>query len=327
MLIAINYHYIRESFDASFPSIFGITPSKFRSQLENLAQFGSFVSQNDIINSINGKKDLPEFSFIVTFDDGLAEQYDLALPILEQLGIPAIFFVNTRVFTENHVLGVHKIHQLRSVINPTELKSYVEAFISSSGKQQVLIAYEAKAVAHYKYDDVENAKLKYLLNFVLDLNQREALINQKFSEVFGSEEKINSELYMKVDHLHVLHSKGLLGSHSHEHYPIGTLDTAKQEYQINKSQEEFEKLIGKRIRSFSYPYGALEACQNLASKLENAGFEFALTMERAVNADLKNPFYLSRFDNNDMPLGKAWKYGDQNPFNALSLASLEFDNI
>jgi peptidoglycan/xylan/chitin deacetylase (PgdA/CDA1 family) len=327
MLIAINYHYIRESFEAPYKSIFGITPENFKSQLQKLLQFGSFVSQDDIVESIQGKKELPECSFIVTFDDGLAEQYNLALPILEKLGIPAIFFANTRVFTENHVLGVHKIHQLRSVVNPTELKSYVETFISKTGNLNTLVDYEEKAIAHYKYDDNENAKLKYLLNFVLDLTQREALVNEKFSEVFEDEAKVNKELYMNVNQLQDLHSRGFLGSHSHEHFPIGILEAKEQAHQINKSQEEFIKLVGHPMRSFSYPYGALEACRNLAPRLKKAGFEFAFTMERAVNPNLNNPFYLSRFDNNDMPQGKAWKKGQGNPFSDLNMASLEFDNI
>lgn len=44
MLIAVNYHYIRESFEAPYPAIFGKTPAELRSQLEQLGKAGSFVS-------------------------------------------------------------------------------------------------------------------------------------------------------------------------------------------------------------------------------------------------------------------------------------------
>ena len=69
MLIAVNFHYIREAFNLPFPSIFGINPDTFRNQLQALAQWGEFVSQNDILASLTNNAPLPEKSFIITFDE------------------------------------------------------------------------------------------------------------------------------------------------------------------------------------------------------------------------------------------------------------------
>ena len=38
MLIASNYHYIRNSFESKYPSIFGLTPAEFKLQVEAMAK-------------------------------------------------------------------------------------------------------------------------------------------------------------------------------------------------------------------------------------------------------------------------------------------------
>ena len=43
-------------------------------------------------------------------------------------------------------------------------------------------------------------------------------------------------------------------------------------------------------------------------QLKTIGFKFAFTMKRNANVKLDDPFYLNRFDNNDLPLGKANKF-------------------
>ncbi|GJM33445.1 MAG: hypothetical protein DHS20C18_24460 [Saprospiraceae bacterium] len=325
MLIAVNYHYIRPAFDFKYPSIFGITPSKFRKQLEALSAFGTFVSQQDILNHLDGHSRLPQNAIIITFDDGLAEQIDLALPILQEMGIPAIFFLNTRVLVDSYVLNVHKIHLVRSEVSPVDLTKKVQLFLKKKQKFIDKTEYQEKAIFHYKYDQPDIAMLKYLLNFILTVEERDELMETVFREVFDSEKLVHDNLYMNLSAIKKLASDGMLGSHSHDHFPLGTLSSDQQENQIGKSQQSLQQLIGKKTQAFSYPYGSFEACNAVGPLLEADGFRFAFTMERAKNENLEKSLYLSRFDNNDMPLGKAWKHGDKNPFEILPSAQWKFD--
>lgn len=325
MLLAVNYHYIREEFNFQYPSIFGTTPKKFKNQLKVLGNFGTYISESDILDYLRLGKKLPSKSIVITFDDGLAEQYELALPILVELGVPAIFFANTRVLEEDHVLGVHKIHLVRSVLSPSEMNARVESFLRENDQIHNFGDYAYKATEHYKYDTEEVSKLKYLLNFVLAADEKEVQIDKMFNEFFSSEEEVSKSLYMDKEQIIDLAKKGLLGSHSHEHYPIGTLGREQQVYQIQKSQEVFKRITGKSMKSFSYPYGSYEACKGLDKILIEEGHKFAFTMERGVNKSTSKPLFFSRFDNNDMPGGKAWKGGrDSCPFNVLDLASWVF---
>ena len=59
MLSVVNYHYIRESFDTKYPSIFGMTNSQFKKQLVLLKGHGDFLNISDFKNiyeSILGSK-------------------------------------------------------------------------------------------------------------------------------------------------------------------------------------------------------------------------------------------------------------------------------
>ena len=325
MLIAINYHYIRNSFESPYPSIFGKTPYEFEMQMLELKKHGEFISQYDLHDAIREGRKLPERSFIITFDDGLNEQYEFALPILKKHNIPAIFFVNTKPIEQPVVLNVHKIHLLRSQISPSELLEKLK--ISKIKKEYLAKSDEiqAKAISHYNYDSHETAELKYLINFILPPKEINKYINKIFSEFYGKQEAaINRKLYMSKNQIRELSDMGFIGSHSHDHYPIGLLSDHEKEFEIKKSKETLEEITGRPVVSFSYPYGSKESVQDVEGVLKKHDYTFAFTMERAVNNSLVHPFHLSRFDNNDMPKGKAFKLkGDHDIFKDYSMRSCE----
>jgi len=61
--------------------------------------------------------------------------------------------------------------------------------------------------------------------------------------------------------------------------------------------------------ALSYPYGSRAACSAVAADVaRRCGVRFAFTMERAANPDLTRPLHLARFDNNDLPGGKAARF-------------------
>ena len=189
MLAVGNFHYIRHDFTAKYPSIFGLTPGQFRAQLEKLSQQADFISQEQLLSF--REREFDKNYFLITFDDGLKEQFELARPILLEMGIPYVFFINTSNFSEKEVSLVHKIHLLRSRISSEELleNTRIKTAIQLSPEEEI------KGERHYNYDDRKTAHLKYLLNFKLDYKEQEELINPLFSDYFD-EDQIAKELYM-----------------------------------------------------------------------------------------------------------------------------------
>jgi hypothetical protein len=164
MIIAVNFHYIREQFTDPYPSIFGVTPLKFAKQLDALQQGGTtFLGIDDIIEIIDDEKTLPKRAVVITFDDGFKEQFELAWPILQRKGIPAIFYINTKPIEEDFVTLTHKIHIIRAHTEPKRLLYTLKKALND---ENIDLPFTSKQTATdvYKYDTPENAQLKYFLN-------------------------------------------------------------------------------------------------------------------------------------------------------------------
>ena len=48
MLTVSNYHYIRDDFTTPYPSIFGVTPSFFKSQLLAIKEIGTYITPQQL---------------------------------------------------------------------------------------------------------------------------------------------------------------------------------------------------------------------------------------------------------------------------------------
>jgi peptidoglycan/xylan/chitin deacetylase (PgdA/CDA1 family) len=303
MLTISNYHYIRNNFLASFPSIFGLTPELFENQLLLIKEIGTFIHPNDLIIHPDEILKSAQNYILVTFDDGLKEQFVLAKPILDRLNIPALFLVNSINFIEKKVSLVHKIHLLRSQIAPSKLLSIFEE-VDLKFKITLTPLEQKKAINHYNYDNIESAHLKYILNFKLLEREQSELINGIF-KLFFDENEVVERLYMNESELISLANYGMLGSHSHSHLALGILDVDTIREELYKTKKYLEQLTQNEIKFVSYPFGNEEACAKPVSDLALAvGYSIGFTMERGINTDKENKLLLKRFDCNDLPGGK-----------------------
>lgn len=303
MLNVCNYHYIRENFESKFPSIFGVTPLFFEKQLKAIRNIGDFITPAQLVDDGESILNSNDTFYLVSFDDGLKEQIEIALPILEDLNLQAIFFANSINRNELKVSTVHKIHLLRSIISSNEVFKKMDLStkiaLSESDKKQAIIT--------YRFDDKESAILKYVLNFKLNFKDQELLIGSLFKEYFD-ENEVLEDLYMTKKDLEFLAQKGCLGSHTHSHYPIGLLSNENINFELQYSKKYLEELSSTNINLVSYPYGTPEtATETVAEIAGEVGFKFGFTTTKGTNSNKSNRLLLSRFDCNDLIGGKNCK--------------------
>lgn len=303
MLTVSNYHYIREDYKTNYPSIFGVTPLQFKEQLLLLKNSGEFVSADDLISNTDSLINSTEKYILITFDDGLKEQYEYGLSILDSLNIPALFFANSINFEQKKVSTVHKIHLLRSIISSDDfLKSILKI---DSSKIKSINTFRSKKI--YIYDDEKSAVLKYILNFGLTYAEQEKIISNLFLVHYDEAEVLKS-LYFNDLNLIELASKGFLGSHTHSHYPLGLLKTEEVILELQNSKNFFEKLTTTTINSVAYPYGTQESCTiEVAEIAKKIGYKLGFTTNRGVNTGNENKLLLNRFDCNDLVGGKNYR--------------------
>jgi peptidoglycan/xylan/chitin deacetylase (PgdA/CDA1 family) len=304
MLTVSNYHYIRENFDLKYPSIFGMTPVQFRNQIQGLKKTGDFVRIYDLLSHTEDILTSNKNYYLITFDDGLKEQYIHALPIMEELNVDGLFFVNSINHEEKKVSTVHKIHLLRSEIHPKEILAGIKEFTDLDYSN------EEKSKAHkvYRFDTKESAEVKYFLNFIMPYDQKELLVNTLF-QVYFNEMDIAESLYMDMHQIKDLAERRYIGNHTHSHKPLGLFDEETITYELSHSKKFLEKITGQHIETVSYPYGTAAASSKIVQQLsKKTGHKLGFTALKGMNRNIENLMALSRFDCNDLIGGK--NYGN-----------------
>ena len=157
ILLAVGYHYVSASAPRSPRAIFPITVDALAAQLELLGRAFEFVSRDELVAAAAGESTLPERACVVTFDDGLRCQVELALPVLERLGVPATFFLPGLPLAEGRALFVHKVHALRERLDEQVFLRRLRRVLEERGIDVDPVS-EEDARAHYRYDPPDDLR-------------------------------------------------------------------------------------------------------------------------------------------------------------------------
>lgn len=298
-LLVVNYHYYR---DETYKS--GIYPTSkkqlFR-QIDSIRKHNyEFTSLNDITNIyLNGNKTNQKLC-LITFDDGLKEQVK-AYDDLCLIGIPAQFYACSAPFLDNSIIDVHKIHLIRTKLDDKQLFKAIQDY-SPIDKYQFN---EDFLKAQYRYDSLLSSKVKYYLNFVIDFEKKEKILNNLTIDIFGNLNDIIKSLYMSESDMLKIDKTNQLGCHGHSHRPLGSLSFKEAEDQLRLNVNYLRQIGCKNINSFTFPYGGPSAIrEDMNHIFDQHGIKTAFSMKRELNSLNNNPLLLNRFDTNDIFHGK-----------------------
>lgn len=199
------------------------------------------VSLQDFLNATDDQP-LPPRSVLLTFDDGYASVMQTAVPLCRQLGLPAIFFINA-AFLDNRLLA------------PDNLVCY-----SANTLGMEVINAAARIVKGAMTPELLSQADVYASLFpVLSCSEREAFLAAlaALSGVRERELASQARLYLTRQQLRDLASEGFeIGNHTYSHVRCRSLTASDLEREIRGNKTELEALIGKKVRSFSLPYGS-----------------------------------------------------------------------
>lgn len=223
---------------------------------------------------------LPAAAAVITFDDGYADNLEVAWPVLERYGIPATFFIATafldggRMWNDEVIEAVGKAPVGQYDLQKFGLGNY---FLTDSASR--VHCYEAVL-----------GKLKYF----------EHMHRCEVARAIGRQGGLpeQSDLMMTRIQLRKLHAAGAeIGAHTHTHPILECLDDKKAIAEIEAGKLELQSILKAPVTVFAYPNGVPDRdCSARHSEMvRKLGFEAAVSTEprfTKANADI---FQLPRF--------------------------------
>jgi peptidoglycan/xylan/chitin deacetylase (PgdA/CDA1 family) len=98
-VVILRYHSVQDD-PAPFAQTIGWgiihSTAAFAEQIEMIARHYKPVSIVDVQEFLKGGKSLPDRAVAVTFDDGYADNYEVAAPVLDRFGIPGAFYATIK---------------------------------------------------------------------------------------------------------------------------------------------------------------------------------------------------------------------------------------
>lgn len=239
--VLIPYHHVVS--DKKIPYIKSLynykTSKEFEADLDFLLKHFSPVSLTDIINQ--KKKQIPfdQKSFLITFDDGLREVFEVAAPILLKKGITAALFINP-AFVDN-----------KEIFFDLKKGLILDKLFNGKYNKNVLPEVEklfSKKISSAE-DFAENIKSINYLNKGLT-NSIGELLDIDF-EKFAKEEKP----FMTTDEIKDLINKGFqVGAHSIDHPLYSLLHEKEQIHQTVDSVNWVADTFGLKYKAFAFPH-------------------------------------------------------------------------
>lgn len=187
-------------------------------------------------------------SVAITFDDGYADNYTQALPLLERFETPATFFIATGPLRKRIPFWWDELQSLLLDANLPE-----EVCVKVGGQQ---VAFAPKREER----PIEVLWRVHSLIQQLDLPERREALDKLREAVCLKQVQPFSGFPMTEEQLQKMSASPFIeiGAHTVTHPKLSALSPKRQFEEIEGSRTYLEALLGKQITSFAYPYGASE---------------------------------------------------------------------
>lgn len=185
-----------------------------------------------------GKGTLPRRALAITFDDGYADNYDVALPILQALGLPATFFIATayldggRMFNDTVIEATRQVRGPRLDLNDLGLGDHpVNDFEQKCATISALLS-----------------QIKYLAPA-----EREAKA-ASIADRIGAH--LPQNLMMSSSQVAGLATAGMyIGGHTARHPILAKCEPGDARREIELGRDRLQEIVGTRVATFAYPNG------------------------------------------------------------------------
>ena len=278
--LIIGYHRVVQDFESasrrSMPSML-VSTAMLEAQLDWLARHYELVSLDEL--RLSGPTQMPRGGrpqAAITFDDGYADFYWNAHPLLQRKGIPsAVFVVTSLVGTDGLQVHDELYLLLAGAFGPAGV-------CNDDGDVQWLEDTDADGSATaWLMRTVREVSDPYSLTRAvldrLEYGQVRALLRQLRQRIVLTNEEREEFLSLDWPMLEELVSRGVtVGSHSHSHALLSEVPAETVDFELMNSRALLESRLGVRVSHLAYPDGRFNA--TVVRAAESAGYDRAYTI-------------------------------------------------
>lgn len=208
---------------------------------------------------------LPERALSISFDDGYADNHDVAVPILRRHGLSATFFIATDYLDGGRMWNDTLIEAVR--LTRRESFDFDGLPGPAVAPQPLGTPLQRRVVA-----DALIGRIKYL-----EPVQRQAVV-QQVAERTGAD--LPHDLMMTGQKVVGLRQQGMVvGAHTASHPILARLSRDEARDEIRRGRDRLESLLQERVGLFAYPNGkpGADYVDDSVVLVREAGFDAAFS--------------------------------------------------
>ncbi len=277
-------NYIRKHIEEEF----------FSDLLVDLKSRGTCLSMDEVIDIHNRGEEYPPNSFAITFDDGFENNYSVAAPVLENLGLPAIFYITTD-FIESGTMSW--TDRAEYALEEVGTRSY-SLSLPWNG-EEITIANAA--------DKIELMKKMRSHIFADESRDPQVLIDWLYDslgleQVQTTDDPLDKKL--SWDQVREINDNPLfvIGGHTHTHPIMSGLSAEELDFEIDTSLRLLKEKAGVDNCHYAYPQGqANHYSKTVIEALKKRGITCCPTAIDGINNKQTGLFDLYRYMVDDLP--------------------------
>ena len=277
-LLILCYHRVLERPDPMLPDT--VHAEQFAVQMQALAENFCVLPLHSAVEKLAAGA-LPRRAACVTFDDGYADNLQVALPILRENQVPATIFVASGYLDGGRMWNDTITEAVRRVDD-----RFLDLGVSDIDKLPL---------------ETDSDRTRSAMQVVLALRrmtpERRAALTEAVAERASS--ALPDDLMLTSRQLVEMHRAGVeVGAHSVSHPILSNLSPDAAAAEIQTSKEQLQSLIDAEVFGFAYPngYPGVDYQAGHVRAVADAGYRYAVTTARGTGSMSTDRFQLPRLD-------------------------------
>lgn len=245
---------------------------QFEEHLQLISRHYHPVSLKDVLS---GNLSVDKLNVLLTFDDGLKNNFTHAFPLLKKYKVPAVFFVTAAASTSqpflfNDLTDVAPLLISGSINIEGEHFQRKKIFLN-----QRLVNKDGIQLAHYFHKASQGTRARVLETLLKNIPESQLAKHTLYYELMNEAEL--REISNHPDYE--------IGAHGFYHTDLSTLSEQELNEELQRSQQYLKHVLGKDIRSIAFPYGHYN--QAVIDACEKHGFHYLFRTEKDMAVSTK----------------------------------------